>query len=385
MEKVIQKAIHKWCGIVLFVLLSMSVIAEDRYLGILRTEIELILDRGYNLESSVPGLIDAMISDYPESPLGLCLKAARLFRLDDYAEGSDEAIAKSFEEISKDAIAASETYYHANPEDPAARYAVAMCELNLARYYIDHGRWLGGFFKARSGMAHLNQLLKEYPDFHDAKMPLGVANCFLDKVPAYLKPIARLLRFSGDMELGLQQLKDAETKGFLTRHESLYYQVAIQWVLIEDREAAKRILDRLVKRFPRNSNSLLLRAHLARQMEDFEMAFHLYESILSMPEADYLKDIRDWVVWYSGNAALHLEDSEMALEKAEWVLDTVEEDRKELRAWGFTLKGNALVHIGKRDEAREAFSCVRKKDNAEAYNAVRETLEEMRRDEAGDQ
>ena len=77
-------------------------------------------------------------------------------------------------------------------------------------------------------------------------MPLGVANCFLDKTPSYLKPLAALLRFSGDMELGLQQLKDSETKGFLTRYESLYYQISVQWVLLEDKEAAREILDRFI-------------------------------------------------------------------------------------------------------------------------------------------
>lgn len=378
----LSKATSKWWAILLWILVLPMADADDRYLGVPRVEIEVILNRGYNLDSSVPGLIDDMIRDYPESPLGLCLKAARLFRLDDYAEGSDAAIAESFEKASKDAIEASERYYKIHPENPEARYAVAMCELNLARYYIDHGRWFGGFFKARSGLAHLKQLLKEYPDFHDAKMPLGVANCFLDKTPVYLKPIARLLRFSGDMELGLQQLKDAETKGFLTRHESLYYQVAIQWVVLEDKETAKQILDRFIERFPRNANSLLLRAHLARQLEDFEMASNLYEMILSMPEVDYLKDVRDWVVWYSGNAALHLEDAESALAKAELVLDTVEGERKELRAWAYTLKGNALVHLGKREEAREVFSFVKKRDNGEAYKAVRGTLEEMRQDDA---
>jgi predicted negative regulator of RcsB-dependent stress response len=383
--RLLSKATSKWWAMLLWMLVSPLSNAEDRYLDVPKGEIELILERGYNLDSSVAGLIDNMIRDYPESPLGLCLKAARLFQLDDYAEGSDDAIAESFEKASTNAIEASERYYQIHPENPEGRYAVAMCELNLARYYIDHGRWFGGFLKARSGLGHLKQLLKEYPDFHDAKMPLGVANCFLDKVPVYLKPIARLLHFSGDMELGLQQLKDAETRGFLTRHESLYYQVAIQWVVLEDKEAAKQVLDRFVERFPRNANALLLRAHLARQLEDFKMASNLYEMILSMPEVDYLKDVRDWVVWYSGNAALHLEDAETALAKAELVLDTVEEDRKELRAWGFTLKGNALVHLGKREEAREAFSFVKKRDNAEAYKAVRETLDEMRQDEISDQ
>ena len=137
------------------------------------------MNLGYNLDPRTAGLIDEITESYPESPLGPCLNAARLFRLDGYAGGTDEELAERFEKSSEKAIEVAKDYYSENESDPTARYALAMCELNLARYYIENGRWLGGFFKANAGLAHLKGILKEYPDFHDAKMPLGVANCFL--------------------------------------------------------------------------------------------------------------------------------------------------------------------------------------------------------------
>lgn len=357
------------CGSVVF--------AEGYFLGVPRDEIEVVMDLGYNLDPKTPELIDQIIENYPESPLGLCLRAARLFRLDDYADGSDPEVSEKFEIASERAIEAAGKYYSQNKNDPEARYALAMCELNLARYYIDHRRWISGFFKATSGLGHLKAILKEYPDFHDAKMPLGVANCFLDKTPVYLKPLAALLRFSGDMELGLQQLHDAETKGFLTRYESLYYQVAVQWELLEDLEAAGSLLDRFLERFPRNVDALVMKAHLDRKRERYEEAFAGYEKVLSLPEAKYLGEVREWVVLHSGNLAILLKKPEIGLEKGSDLLEIAGESQKPLRAWAQVLYSNALLHLGRVDEAREQFKRVSRRDSSDAYKTALRILEDF--------
>ena len=359
-------------------LLAYSANAGELYLGVPKPAIEQVIELGYNLDARTPELIEAMIQEYPASPMGLCLKAARLFRLDGYAEGTDETLTEAFEIVSEAAIKAAKVYFEEHPDDPTADYAVAMCELNLARYYIEHGRWFGGFFKARSGLGRLNEILKKDPDFHDAKLPLGVANCFLDKVPAYLKPIALLLRFSGDMELGLQQLQDAETKGFIARHESLYYQVGVQWELLDDREAAGRILDRFLGRFPRNVDAHVMRAHLDRQLENYEAAMARYDYALSMPEVSYLKEAREWTVFQSGYTALYLENAEEALKRANQVLDTISEERKKLGAWSRVLKGNALIHLKRFEEARGVLNTVKKSQSSDAYKGANVALEQLK-------
>ena len=358
---------------------SGALLAESEdalYLGVPKSKIEAVMNLGYNLDSSAPELIESIISDYPDSPMGLCLKAARLFRLNDYQESEDDDLRLEFESVSEAAIIAAERYLEDHPSMPEARYAVAMCELNLARYYIENGRWLGGFFKARSGLGSLNALLKEYPNFHDAKLPIGVANCFLDEAPVYLKPIALLLRFSGDMELGLQQLKDAEEKGFLTRYESLYYQVGVQWELLEDKEKASSILDRFLDRFPRNADAVLMRAILDRQLERHEDSLAQYDRLLALPEISYLGGIREWALFQSGYVALKLEDGEEALKRANEALKVaLEDERDELRAWASVLKGNALIHLKRIEEAETVLKSVKRSDSGEAFKAARKAIE----------
>ena len=363
-----------WRVALAIALLVVSAQGEELYLGVPKSRIETVMTLGYNLDARTPELVEAVIRDYPQSPVGLCLKAARLFRLNDYKEGADDELKKEFETVSEAAIEASRSYLVDHPEEPEARYAVAMCELNLARYYIENGRWFSGFFKARSGLGSLNSLLGEYPDFHDAKLPLGVANCFLDKTPVYLKPIALLLRFSGDMELGLQQLKDAEEKGFLTRYESLYYQVGVQWELLEDLETAGQILDRFINLFPRNVDALLMRAYLDRKLERHEDALAGYDHLMALPEISYLGGVREWALFRSGYSALSLENEEEALSRANLVLGAIEDGRPELRAWALVLKGNALMHLKRFEEAREVLKGVKRGDSAEAYKGMKKAL-----------
>lgn len=349
---------------------------DASYLGVPVAEIETVMQLGYNLDPRTSELIESIIREYPDSPIGLCLKAARLFRLNDYQEGEDEDLKERFEAVSEAAIEAARRYLSDHPSIPEARYAVAMCELNLARYYIENGRWLGGFFKARSGLSSLNALLKDHPDFHDAKLPIGVANCFLDEAPVYLKPIALLLRFSGDMDLGLQQLKDAEEKGFLTRYESLYYQVGVQWELRDDREVASKILDRFLDRFPRNADAALMRAILDRKLERFDDSLAAYDRLLAMPEVAYLGAMREWALFQSGYVSLKLEDGEDALRRANLALKAAGDDRDELRAWANTLKGNALIHLKRFEEAEAILKSVKRSDSVEAYKASRKALTE---------
>lgn len=349
---------------------------DASYLGVPVAEIETVMQLGYNLDPRTSELIESIIREYPDSPIGLCLKAARLFRLNDYQEGEDEDLKERFEAVSEAAIEAARRYLSDHPSIPEARYAVAMCELNLARYYIENGRWLGGFFKARSGLSSLNALLKDHPDFHDAKLPIGVANCFLDEAPVYLKPIALLLRFSGDMDLGLKQLKDAEEKGFLTRYESLYYQVGVQWELRDDREVASKILDRFLDRFPRNADAALMRAILDRKLERFDDSLAAYDRLLAMPEVAYLGAMREWALFQSGYVSLKLEDGEDALRRANLALKAAGDDRDELRAWANTLKGNALIHLKRFEEAEAILKSVKRSDSVEAYKASRKALTE---------
>ena len=80
---------------------TLSAQQADLYLGVPKEKIERIMNLGYNLDPRTAGLIDEITESYPESPLGPCLNAARLFRLDGYAGGTDEELAERFEKSSE--------------------------------------------------------------------------------------------------------------------------------------------------------------------------------------------------------------------------------------------------------------------------------------------
>ena len=172
-------------------------------------------------------------------------------------------------------------------------------------------------------------------------------------------------------------MSDAETKGFLTRYESLYYQVGIQWELLEDKDKAGEILERFLERFPNNVDAIVLMGHLRRKQERYSEAFSAYERALSLREVSYLHDMKDWVALHMGNTAIHIEKPEVGLEIGKSLLDTVSESRNELRSWARILQANAYWHMDERQEARREFAMVRRKDSSRAFKAAKAMLEKL--------
>ena len=84
---------------------------------------------------------------------------------------------------------------------------------------------------------------------------------------------------------------------------------------------------------------------------------------------------------HSGNLAIQLDKPEIALEKGSVLLETVEPSEEELRSWAQMLYANALLHLGRRGEARGEFAKVKRRDNSEAFKASERILNEMDRDE----
>ena len=131
----------------------------------------------------------------------------------------------------------------------------------------------------------------------------------------------------------------------------------------------------LPRLFPNNVDAVVLLGHLRRKQERYQEAFDTYDRAMSLPEASYLHDMKDWVSIHMGNTAIHLEDPETGLKIAQALLDSVEESRKEVRSWAQVLEANSYWHLGA--TARKRISLIRRKDSPRAYKAAKATLAKM--------
>ena len=361
----------------LILIFANSMVGGD-YLGVDESDISQAIHESYNLSASAEPRIDAIIDSSPESPVGYFLKASRLFRLAQYAE-VDGPFKAAYVEAAENAFEIAKTYAKNNDGNPRAMYLRAITELSLARYHIEEGHWIRGFFKATGGLKRIRSILEKNPDFHDAKLPIGLANCYLDQAPSYLKPFAFLMRFDGDMETGLKLLHDARNGGFFSRFESSYYLVAVHWELRKDLNAARIEIEDLVSHFPGNADFQRLMGNLDLREKNWDAAFERYATLLKFPLIDDFPGIEVEVRLKLGQHALNQNSLSKAFGYGQ-IAGMICSDHQSLKgekAWAFLMQGEALKREERFSEAIRVLKGVEKRDNANAYKIARKSLESI--------
>lgn len=358
--------------------LAARLLASEAFLSVSRDEISDIVHQMYNLDAEAEKRIARLSQMYPDSPVGPILESGRLFMLQTYDFGDREK-REAFEEHTKEALQLAKDYYKRNKDSAEAKYCLAMLELGLARYYIDNRRWFRALFKARSGLARLRKILEEYPDFHDAKLPFGMANCYLDDAPSYLRPFALLFGFKGSMEKGLAQLEDVKANGLFLDLEGASNLAEIHWFLRRDRPAAREELKYLLQRCPDNVMYLRLLGLLEMREKNDREALRYFQTALAKPQIDQFQFMRTEVLLKSGQIHHRSSEFDAALGFAERALESSQEGRtlKQMRSWAFLLRGASLRGRGELEAARESLLLVKESENADAYKQAQSELEKM--------
>ncbi len=263
-------------GLVLFCLLSLSgklLAKSDWFLGVERAQIEGVIEMGYAMDPNTEAEIERLERAYPDSPAPGVLEAGYLYWMQNY-RAWDQDLKEAFEERSAHALVEAKAYLREHPEDPDARFSVAMVELMQVIYYVDHHRWWAAFWKSRSSLSAMRQLNEEYPDYHDTKLPLGMRNCYMSRTPGYLKPLAFLMRFKGDWDLGIRYMKEAKVGGLFCKVDAGYYLSAIRLELEGDRQGARDEMAELVERYPGNLKFRAMLAELERGLGKQDLAMN---------------------------------------------------------------------------------------------------------------
>jgi tetratricopeptide (TPR) repeat protein len=124
----------------------------------------------------------------------------------------------------------------------------------LTEFYDDVGsnmKAIGAARKAYHSLKEGFELKEKFPDFY---FPTGVYNYYREKYPE-LHPFYKSFMWlfvSGDLELGLEQLKIAYKKGVFTQREALIYLFHLYLRYENKPEVALPYAKMLIERFPEN-------------------------------------------------------------------------------------------------------------------------------------
>lgn len=362
------------CALSVFACFSLWA-EEGLFLGVEKSRIERVLAMGYNLDPGTEAEISRIAQEFPGSPVGPMMEAGYLYWMQKYIEW-DEGLKLRFEERSEEALEFAKAYLEDRRTDPDARFAVAMIELMQVIYYVDHHRWWAAFWKSGSSLKTMRRLVAEYPDYHDAKLPLGMQNCYLSKTPGYLKPLAFLMRFKGDWDLGLRYMREARDGGLFCKVDAGYYLAAIRIELEGDRQASRDEMAKLVEAFPGNLKFQAMLAELDRSVGDVEAARERASSVLADQRVQSFAALK-------GRTLATLLWSALASERFELAIRTSEELEVFLgkhprgassKEWAAFVRAEASLGLGRREEAERLWKVVSEGEDPAAADAARERL-----------
>lgn len=359
-------------------LCGVCLAGAETFLGVERSRIERVIQLGYGMDPSVEAEIEAIAKEFPDSPVSGVLESGYLYWTQNYTEWETEWQDR-FEERADIALEKAEAYFKRHRDDPDARFAVALIELIQTIYYVDHHRWWAAFWKSRGSLKAMRKLVDEYPDYHDAKMPLGMANCYLSKTPGYLKPLAFLMRFKGDWELGIRYLKEARDAGFFLRVDAGYHLVGVYADLDDDLAAARDEFARLLEKHPGNLEFRALYAELERGLGNQEMARDEALQVLEDPRVERYPAIKTRAFTTAIWGALGAKSYELTLTLEERMQRFCEDYPflESTAVWAEQARAEALLATGRREEALEVWRSISEERNPRAAQVARQRLAEL--------
>lgn len=368
-------------GVLCLLSLGSNLVADDAtFLGVERSRIERVIEMGYNMDLGTEAEIARVAAEFPDSPVSGVMEAGFLYWSQNYQQW-DEELKEKFEERSAIALKQAERHLRKTPDDPDARFAVAMVELMQVIYYVDHHRWWSAFWKSRSSLKEMRRLVEEYPDYHDAKLPLGMHNCYMSRTPSYLKPLAFLMRFKGDWDLGLRYIMEARDNGLFCKVDSGYYLADIRLELEGDRQASRDEMARLVERYPGNLKFRAILAEHERGIGKQAVARELAKAILEDERIEDFQAIK-------GRAMITMLWSSLASQQFESAIETAEQLKSYAsrfgefeyeRAWLDFVIAESYLGLGRREAALELWASISPESGKDAAIAARKRLEQESR------
>ncbi|HEV8523483.1 MAG TPA: tetratricopeptide repeat protein [Terriglobales bacterium] len=203
-----------------------------------------------------------------------------------------------------------------DPQDKEAMYWAGAAHGTRATYHFSLRReFKNALREADAAYKHHKQLVALDPNYVDAYLVLGVNNYVVGSLPWYWKVVAKLTGRSGDTEEGLRQVKRVVEHGHYAREDA-----KLMLAVLYEREkmyaAALALFQEMARSYPRNYLMLQEVASLHGQLNNWQQASAVYDSILAKyraGERGYTNIPLARVLYHAGQAHERLKESELAL------------------------------------------------------------------------
>jgi len=223
-----------------------------------------------------------MIDKYPERPEGYHFLSSIYAWY--YLSSKDEADYNLFTSYSDSAIEKGLDELDRNPSDSKLMYIIGSNYSYRAIVFAAAENYLDAVWAGKKSDSYLNDALKTYPESYDAYLGLGLFNFAAGQTPAAFKWALKLVGIMGDTDTGIEQIKIAADKGFLSRVEAQYYYSQIT----ADYSTASEYLISLVKKYPGNILFNYSLASLNIKQRDLDNAEKILRKLINRKEEKFV-------------------------------------------------------------------------------------------------
>ena len=268
--------------ILLVLCFNSSVVAQVNIKSRITPGLEALYN--FNFKSSEK-TFDNIIKNYPDNPAGYYYKS--ISQLWFYLDNKSESALNNFISFTDTAIQKAETILKNDSSDIFTLYILGSTYANRTFAFTRDESYFDAVLSARKFHLCYNEVLTKDSLYYDAYMGKGLFNFAISQAPQTWSWALNLAGMTGDKRAGLNYLEVASKKAKLSKVDSQFYLSQIYSEFLLKYQQAKRILNDLNFRYPKN---LLFRFALANyQVKTYDLvsASRNYKTVFTSVDTNF--------------------------------------------------------------------------------------------------
>jgi tetratricopeptide (TPR) repeat protein len=230
---------------------------------------------------------DNIISKYPDNPAGYYYKSIR--HLWFYLDSKNEIDLLNFISLTDTAILKAEAILKTDSSDEFSLYILGSAYANRTFAFTRDESYFDAVIAARKFHSCFDELLNKDSLYYDAYTGKGLFNFAISQAPQTWTWAINLAGMTGDKRLGLNYLEVASKKGKLSRVDAQFYLSQIYSEFLLKYQEAKKILNDLTFRYPKNLLFKFALANLQVKTYDLVNASRNYKTVFTSKDTNFIQ------------------------------------------------------------------------------------------------
>ena len=240
----------------------------------------------FNFKSS-DKTFDNIISNYPDNPAGYYYKSIR--HLWFYLDSKNDIDLVNFISLTDTVIEKAEAILNKDSSDVFTLYILGSAYANRTFAFTRDESYFDAVISARKFHSCFYELLNKDSLYYDAYMGKGLFNFAISQAPQTWSWAINLAGMTGDKRIGLTNLEIASKKGKHSKIDAQFYLSQIYSEFLLKYQLAKKILNDLTFRYPKNLLFKFALANLQAKTFDLSSASRNYKTVFTSKDTNFIQ------------------------------------------------------------------------------------------------